>query len=165
MRVGFDLRYASNEDFLKRGVGRYAFSLLSAMLNCDNSTEFSLLLTPSVKEEYIKNISNRSRVKVIIDDEPNPISKVGFLKQYVAFPLRISKFDVDVWHFSFSEIAPPWLKKPFVVTLHDLAPLVYQPRYMGMKQKLFHQQQQQIYNNASSVIAISNHSKRELVDY
>jgi glycosyltransferase involved in cell wall biosynthesis len=162
MRIGLDLRCLGNPDFVTRGVGRYILSLLPRMLETGNSVEFILLVRGSEDRFLPAELSTHPRVRILHGGHTYHASKRGLLGQMVQLPLQLARVKVHAWHFPFSEMAPPWLGKPYAVTIHDLIPVVHRPFYRGNKQLLFSLLQRGVYSGADRIIAVSAYSGSEV---
>jgi glycosyltransferase involved in cell wall biosynthesis len=165
MKVGIDLRFLSNPDFVMRGVGRYISSLLSSMLDSKADIEFLILPPPNFKEILPRRITEDSKV---FFDKPRlltPRSKSGVVQQLVQFPLSIFERQVDLWHFPLSEIAPPWLNRPYILTIYDLYPYCQEAKPKSRIELIFASLLHRTVKNSRQIIAISNFTKANLIDH
>jgi glycosyltransferase involved in cell wall biosynthesis len=151
LRVGIDVRWHNDS-----GVGIYIRNLINSLLELDERIEYVFYLNES--EEIFwgtgcKRVQAR-RVK---------IPKYSF-KEQLTFPRLAAEDRLDVFHIPFY-VTPLRYSGKIVVTLYDLEQLLFRhcaPRWPG--QTLIHSMMKLTVIKADRIIAISENTKRDLVD-
>lgn len=81
-----------------------------------------------------------------------------------AGPLQLTRDRIDVVHAPVN-VAPILAGRPSVVTVHDLAFLVYPEQYPGIKQRYLAKLTQHSVRRAARVIAVSESTKRDILRF
>jgi len=82
----------------------------------------------------------------------------------VALPLMAARDRVDLLHCS-SSTAPPFVGRPFVVTVHDIIPLLFDDGQSVAHSRRFERSLRSALRRADAVIAASASTRRDLVGY
>jgi len=165
MKIGVDLRFLINPDFVTRGVGRYIIKLLENMLNVREDIHFLLLVPQNYKEVLPGRILNHARVQFDTSLFTIAKSKIGLLQQATQFPHALAAKSVDLWHFPLVEISPPWLKTPFLTTVYDLYHYFsYLRKRKTMNEIWDWSIQKSSVRNSLHVITISEHTKQDVLN-
>ena len=160
MRIGIDCRLWD-----ETGVGRYTRNLIRNLERIDQDNSYYLF----VKSDKEKEISS---------DLPANFKVVSTnihwhtIREQVFFAGVIEKYSLDLMHFPYFSL-PINYKKTFVLTIHDLiihhfstgkastlpAPIYYLKRlaYLYLMQKAA--------NRSSKIIAVSESTKKEIIDH
>ena len=159
MRIGIDARFAGIHE---RGIGRYVYELVEALIARSIQDRHELVLFVTSKNAYLWN--DTEGVKKVISDIP----WYGIAEQ-IKFPLIIYKAKVDLMHFPHYNV-PVLYKKPYVVTIHDLLLNRYPSSNASTKNELTFFIKYQAYKtvlkstlkNAKHIISVSNFTKKEI---
>lgn len=79
--------------------------------------------------------------------------------RYLSFQKKINANQKVLFHSSYYRILPGAVN---IVTVHDF---IYEYYRRGLAQKVHHWQKQRAINNASGIICVSAHTKRDLLDF
>ncbi len=149
MRIGIDARLVY---YHNAGIGQYITRLVSALAEVDHEDEF--LIFQSWRERTrLVNASNFKR-RWFVTPSHNRF-ETTFLS-VESFPHRL-----DVLH-SPDFIPPSRLAFPSVITVHDLAFLLY-PRFLTPKSARYYGQVDRAAQRANQIIAVSQSTKRDIV--
>lgn len=160
MIIAIDLRSIQRGTF--SGVENYTLSMLEQLMRSDRDNRYVLFyngLKP-VQTEELRFLNTT----VVTRRIPNKLlaASTTFLRQ-PDFSKLVGEFDVlfmpNLNHIVLRE------GKKLVVTVHDLSPVVL-PEYYDMKRRLWHWSVgfRRTLNRADKIIAVSEYTKRELVD-
>ncbi len=158
MRIGFDAKRA----FLNQaGLGNYSRNTLSALQKYYPQHNY-ILYTPEFKSDLFKE---------------HPLFEVVYPENFIAQNFRslwrrysLSKrFEtdkLDIYHGLSNELPAGIHKKkiPTVVTIHDLIFINFPHWYRNIDRKIYLEKVKYAYKVATRIIAISNHTKDDLVN-
>ena len=151
LRVGIDVRWHNDS-----GVGTYIRNLINSLLELDERIEYVFYLN-EIEETFWDAGCEPVRVRRV------KIPKYSFEEQ-LTFPRVAAKDQLDVFHIPFYVIPLRYSGK-IVVTIHDLEQLLFSycaPRWPG--QTLIHAMMKLTLRKADRIIAVSENTKRDLVD-
>lgn len=159
-RVGLDLR-GTEQGFkahFGRGTGRYAEELARHLLqSAQNDISVIGLRSPELSGSRLE----KSIIRAI------PFGKVSLETQFF-LPNRVSRARLDLMHFVAHGDAPARLKTPYIVTVLDLIPLrfaeLYRAERPGWRFNLARSLELQAIKGAAGIIAISDATKRDIVE-
>jgi glycosyltransferase involved in cell wall biosynthesis len=161
MKIGFDAKRAF---FNTSGLGNYSRSTIELMTKFYPQNEY-FLLTPS-KENAVKfNIPEK--IKIIV---PKGLYKFIFKKYWRTFRLsrEIAEHNMDVFHGLSGELphkADKRTKAKLIVTIHDLIFLRFPEFYNPVDRKIYYQKAKYACEIADTVIAISEQTKSDIINY
>ena len=142
MRIALDLRFV-NDHF--PGIGRYVFSLASALVSLDAPHEFVFLSTSDAPRRTherpgsfaaantrydLGHLLRASQVRALA--APPPFSVAG----QVALPALLRQARADLFHAPYYLFPYAGLPCPVVVTLYDIIPRLF-PRESSLRARLF----------------------------
>lgn len=151
LRVGIDVRWHNDS-----GVGAYVRNLTSSLLELGERIEYVLYLHET-QETFWDPGCESVRIRRV------KIPKYSFQEQWF-FPRVAADDQLDVFHIPFY-VSPLRYVGKMVVTLYDVEQLLFRycaPRWPG--QALIHLMMKLTVRRADRVIAISENTKRDLVD-
>jgi len=138
MKIAIDTQTTLGQ---KSGFGFYVKNLVEALAKVDPKDEY-VLISPNTEKDF----STPQR---------------WFWDQFI-FPRRARKAQVDLLHqpcFS----APLWYSSKVIVTCHDLISIFF-PENLPLASRLFYSKWEPFsYRKASKIIAISEHTKRDIM--
>ncbi|MDP3941731.1 MAG: glycosyltransferase family 1 protein [bacterium] len=160
MRIGIDCRLWN-----ETGVGRYTRNLVRELAIIDKHNEYTLFVLPK-DEEQVSQMAN-GKWQIVSTD-----IRWHTLEEQLRFPEVLLKENLDLVHFPYFSV-PILYPRPFVVTIHDLIihhfptgksstlpyPL-YWLKLQGYKYVIL-----QAAKRSKKVIAVSNSTKKEIVDH
>lgn len=159
MRIGIDARL-----FGESGVGRYIRNLVWELSKIDQRNEYVLFLHSNYGVGPRKLPKNWSVREVDI--------RWHTLEEQFKLPQILNKESLDLVHFPYFSV-PIFYNRPFVVTIHDLIlhhfptgeastlPMpIYQAKRLGYRFVI-----SQAAKRAKKIIAVSNSTKKEIVDH
>lgn len=149
MRIGIDGRLVF---YHKAGIGQYILRLTQALARIDQEDEF--ILFKSRKD------------RTLLVDQPNfKIQKLWTPSHHrferLAMSVELAPFLLDVLH-SPDFIPPAGARCPTVITVHDLAFLLY-PRFLTRESARYYGQVDEAARTAAHIIAVSESTKRDTV--
>jgi glycosyltransferase involved in cell wall biosynthesis len=160
LRIGIDVSRTSRE---KTGVGYYISNLIEALARIDQNNEYILYpyFWHCFPSDY-QNISIPKQANFILHRDARPPDQI--IRAW-----RFSKPDrvlgpIDVLHSP--NMTTPRLKKArLVVTIHDLSYLVYPEFHTRANVRFSKQQTTMAAKYAAKIIAVSHHTKKDLINY
>jgi glycosyltransferase involved in cell wall biosynthesis len=149
VRIGIDGRLVF---YHKAGIGQYILRLSQALARIDQEDEF--ILFKSRKD------------RTLLVDQPNfKIQKLWTPSHHrferLAMSVELAPFALDVLH-SPDFIPPAGARCPTVITVHDLAFLLY-PRFLTRESARYYGQVDEAARTAAHIIAVSESTKRDTV--
>lgn len=149
MRIGIDGRLVF---YHKAGIGQYILRLTQALARIDQEDQF--ILFKSRKD------------RTLLVDQPNfKIQKLWTPSHHrferLAMSVELAPFALDVLH-SPDFIPPAGARCPTVITVHDLAFLLY-PRFLTRESARYYGQVDEAARTAAHIIAVSESTKRDTV--
>jgi glycosyltransferase involved in cell wall biosynthesis len=159
MKIGFDAKRA----FLNAsGLGNYSRNTLNALLHYFPENDYTLF-TPEIKK---KLFSNYSQFDVISPD--SSLSKI-FKSLWRSFSVsgQLQKHQLDLFDGLSNELTDGIHKTevPSVVTIHDLIFMRFPEFYKTIDRKIYYQKVKYACTSADRVIAISNQTKEDIIQY
>ncbi len=154
MRIGIDARM-HGASFT--GIGRYTAELIEHLAKQDGEHEYVLFMR---KEPFESFKCPNDRFKKVLADFPH-----YSLGEQFGFNKILNKENLDLMHFTHFN-APIFYSRPFVVTIHDLTLSFFPGKKMnGILQRMaYHKVIRSVTNKAKKIIAVSNHTKKDLVE-
>lgn len=159
MKIGFDAKRA----FLNAsGLGNYSRNTLKALFHYFPENHYTLF-TPEIKK---KLFSSYEKFDVISPD--SSLSKI-FKSLWRSFSLsgQLKKNKLDLFHGLSNEL-PDGIHKtqvPSVVTIHDLIFMRFPDFYRPLDRNIYFQKVKYACNSANKIIAISNQTKKDIVEF
>ncbi|MBI5413641.1 glycosyltransferase family 4 protein [Candidatus Peregrinibacteria bacterium] len=155
MRIGIDARLYSSAF---TGIGRYVYELINHVTKLDTKSEYVIFLNSPSFESFVPP---RKGVEKILADAPH----YSFKEQW-NLCRALWKAKLDLMHFTHFN-APILYRKPSVVTIHDLTINLYPGRKFNNWRSRFgyHLTINSIVNRSRRVIAVSEHTKRDVVKF
>jgi len=164
MRIGIDARmYRSGV----AGIGRYSQNLIKNLLELDQENEYVLFMTDADKKEFenseIKNSVKIENLKLKI--VTTNIAHYSLAEQ-IKLPKILAKEKLDLMHFlNFNY--PVCYKGKFIPVIHDLTLIKFPSTAKKtnlIKKWAFSYVLKKACQNSVKVIAISEHTKRDIVE-
>jgi glycosyltransferase involved in cell wall biosynthesis len=164
MRIVIDCRWIYKKT---SGVGLYTRELTRALLDLDADDEFILLFDNDdilARERSLLRLDERTRVRTALVAY-GPFSIHSTLRM----PRRLRRLGADVYHSTNFMLPPRRLPCAAVATIHDLIPFVA-PHYIPRSKKtrlfgLYRWVTRRAAHLADRIIAVSEHTKRDIVDH
>lgn len=167
MRIGLDITVLN--DIHRTGVGVYTYELINALINLDREDQFVCTGLATLSTEHIlKNLPflEHPNVEAKITKLPAKSFRTLFLTwQKLGIP-RIEHLigSIDLYH-SFNFYLPPQNQGKTVATIFDMTSIIHPEWHLGRTSQLDRVRFEQIKNRADLVIAISEHAKKEFLDF
>lgn len=153
MRIGIDARMYSSAF---TGIGRYVLELINHLFAIDQINEYTIFFNePHFSQFHLK----RKGVKKVLVGSPH----YSFSEQ-TRFLRKLWANNLDLMHFTHFN-APVFYRKPCIVTIHDLTLSFYPGKKMTVWWRRLGYQFviRSIVNRAKKIIAVSEHTKKDLV--
>ncbi len=159
MTIGIDARLWGES-----GVGRYIRNLVINIAKIDKRNSYVIFILESDRKSVENAISNNWKVV-------SSNSRWHTLSEQINFPKIIAREKVDLMHFPYHSI-PVFYRSPYVVTIHDLIPYHFVtgnasnlPLWLyGFKSLAYRYVVNSATRNARKVIAVSEFTKRDVID-
>jgi glycosyltransferase involved in cell wall biosynthesis len=149
MHIGIDARLVY---YTRAGIGQYTLRLTQALASTFKEDRFTLLQDRRNSQPLV-SAPNIAVARSLIPSHHR-------LEQ-VLLPWEVNRLRVDVFH-SPDFIPPLRAKGPFVITIHDLAFLIY-PHFLTRESARYYGQIDRAVRRADRIIAVSQSTKNDLV--
>ena len=162
MEIGFDAKRA----FLNfTGLGNYSRTLLETLAHFYPENTYRLF-TPEINTSDARVSAFLTDKNFKINTPDFPFNKMPALWRSFFINRDISKSGVDIFH-GLSHELPAGLSKKIkqVVTVHDLIQLRYPEYYSPIDGKIFTFKVKQACRQADIIVAISEQTKQDIVDF
>jgi len=135
------------------GIGTYIRSLVHALGAIDRVNRYTLVSGPA-EARTLAGLPDNFRTAVYHQADRHPMN-------HVAFPAFLHKLAPDLVHIPLNRV--PWMMiRPYVVTVHDLSSLLFEPPGPPTQMKLRRYLYRRGLLRSSRVIAVSETTKRDL---
>ena len=159
MKIGFDAKRA----FLNTsGLGNYSRNALNALAKYYPKNEYSLF-TP---EEKVSMLDAQDQFKIITPPSTNSSLKRSLWRSF-QLSKEIEEYNLDLFHGLSNEL-PKGIHKveiPSVVTIHDLIFIRYPQFYKTLDRAIYFRKSKYACQSATKVLAISQQTKEDIVDF
>ncbi len=162
MRIGFDAKRAYQN---YTGLGNYSRDILQHLIANYPDNEYKLFAPKEYKNPRLNFLNNNENTETIFPDSPIDKTFKGYWRS-VNMEKSILKNNIDVYHGLSNEI--PRIKShhiPYVVTIHDLIFKRFPRYYRSVDRKIYNLKFKYAVNNADTTIAISEQTKRDLIEF
>jgi glycosyltransferase involved in cell wall biosynthesis len=149
VRIGIDARLIF---YHQAGIGQYILRLTQALAQIDRDDAFTL---------FISRKDRTSRVAQINFKQQRLWTPSHHRFERWTMSLELAPFALDVLH-SPDFIPPTWTRCPSVITMHDLAFLLY-PRFLTRESARYYGQVDLAARHADHIIAVSESTKRDTI--
>lgn len=162
MKVTYDHQIFTLQEY--GGISRYFYELLKRFEVSDSTFNVATLYS---NNEYLKSVTNVQSNSFLGNVRFRGKGRLlQFINsQYSSYKIRQSDF--DVLHPTYYD--PYVLKnigsKPFVITLHDMIHEKFSSRFKEIADPKLFERKKQLLENASKIIAVSESTKRDIIDY
>ncbi len=162
MRIGVDIRVLTKEG--QTGIEEYASLLLGEMIRQDKADEFALFFNSFSKKRADFDWMHKSNVFLKEFKLPNQFLNYSFLFNFPKIDKMIGGADI----FFSPHFLPSGLSRDCkrVITFHDLS-FIWHPEFFSLRKRYWHflANIKKQAKNADKIIAISNSTKRDLIDF
>ena len=159
MRIGFDAKRIFHNF---TGLGNYSRDLLNGLVTHYPEEEYHLF-TPS--------ISTNPRIQAFTDAAHYHVHTSSgtwsSIWRILGIPSAAKKAGIDIFHGLSNEIPAGLQKKEIksIVTIHDLIFLRYPEQYQAIDRFIYKRKCQYACRNSDRIIAVSKHTKSDIIDY
>ena len=159
MNIGFDAKRAFSN---RSGLGNYSRSTIEILMKYFPKNDY-FLYTPNDNSDLFLNINNAKIIK------PSNFFQKSLKSYWRSFTVSklIKNNKLDIYHGLSNEL-PQNIHKTGVkslVTIHDLIFIRYPELYNAFDRKIYNKKTKYACQNADTVIAISEQTKSDLVNY
>jgi glycosyltransferase involved in cell wall biosynthesis len=135
------------------GIGTYIRSLVHALSTIDQTNQYTLVSAPA-------DVRTLSGLPENFHSAVYARSDHTFL-DHLAFPIFLRGLSPDLVHIPLNRV-PMLMVKPYVVTIHDMANLLFQEEYSTLRMQLRRIRFKRGLVRANRVIAVSESTKRDV---
>lgn len=156
MRIGIDCRIYSSKF---TGLGRYTYELVNNFIKLNRRLKKPHELVLFFNDPEFKHFPARPHTQKILVN-----CKHYSLAEQTTFLFKLNKERLDLVHFPHFNV-PIFYKKPFTVTIHDLILTHFPGRKMTKwyHRLAYHLTIKNAVKNSRKIIAVSNHTKEDLI--
>ncbi len=154
MKIGFDAKRAFNNS---TGLGNYSRSIINSISHYSQKNNIYLFTTKYQENTVDINHKNTQVIK------PNIFTNKEYWRFY-GVNSDIQNLNIDIFHGLSNEL-PIGLKTKKIVTIHDLLFLKYPHFYNFIDRKIYDLKSKNACNNADKIIAVSQKTKNDIIDY
>jgi glycosyltransferase involved in cell wall biosynthesis len=160
MYIGIDVSAAVNQ---QAGIGRYTRELVKSLQRIDDQNIFHLFSFYGDESAYFREVGSGKNVELESKHYPGRFFRLMLLALYKSgispdFLVR----PLDVFH-SPDHVFPACKKIPTVLTIHDLAFLLYPENYTRINRAYLASMIPQSVKNAAKVVTDANNTKEDLM--
>jgi glycosyltransferase involved in cell wall biosynthesis len=137
------------------GIGTYIRNLVHALAQIDNTNRYVLVTSPGEVRAFA-GLPGHFEVAAYAGSDERPMDNV-------AFPWFLRRFSADLFHIPLNRV-PAWMPKPYVVTIHDMASLLFAEQ-TGIRTDLHRWRFRRGLQRADCVIAVSASTRRDVQNY
>lgn len=153
LKIGIDAR-----PLTLGGAGQYTSALIRGILKIDTDNSYVIFTSDDVIKKKLLEGLNHPNVKTV-----NIKTDSLTLKQHIIFLISNPAKGLDLYHYPHFDMPITRFNKS-VITIHDLYPLVL-PGYCSKSKKFYFRELTRLnLARSSKVIAISNHTKQDILD-
>ena len=135
------------------GIGTYIRSLVHALGAIDSANQYTLVSAPADVRTLAGLPPNfHSAVYARVDSDP---------LDNIAFPMFLRGLSPDLAHIPLNRV-PLLMPRPYVVTIHDMANLLYPERGSNFRKQLRRYQFRRGLERAARIMAVSDATKRDV---
>lgn len=160
MNIGFDAKRAFHN---KTGLGNYSRALISAMDTHFSENNYSLFTKNPGNDAFLKWSETLQHTHIVTPQRQS----IGALWRSFTIPSLLSQFDIEIYHGLSAEL--PFGNRSrnvkYIVTIHDLIFLRMPHQYSWFDRKVYFQKTLHACKVADHIIAISEQTKRDLIQY
>jgi len=147
LHIVIDVRHI--RDF---GIGTYIRSLIHALGGVDRENRYTLVALPD-DARTISGLPHNFQITVFPRDDMHKL-------EHIAFPMFLRRLNADLVHMPLNRV-PLFMVKPYVVTIHDMASLLF-PTSSGARMAFRRYRFQRGLQRADRVIAVSEATRRDV---
>jgi glycosyltransferase involved in cell wall biosynthesis len=133
------------------GIGTYIRSLVHALGAVDSSTKYTLITGPD-EARTLAGLPDNFHSAIYSRKDSDPIDNL-------AFPIFLRGLSPDLVHIPLNRV-PLMMIKPYVVTVHDMASLLYPEEESEFKKQCWRYRFRRGLERAAQVMAVSDATKR-----
>ena len=164
MRIGFDAKRAAQN---KTGLGNYSRFVIEGLSRFYPDNQYLLYIPNPKRSHLLGDLKQRNNCTIKYPN--NTIwRKLSFIWRVVSIKKQLQKDQIDICHGLSNEL-PIGIKKlkniKSIVTIHDLIFLRYPEFYKRIDRKIYAFKFKKACRVADSIIAVSECTKRDIVDF
>lgn len=155
MKIGFDAKRFFHND---TGLGFYSRTLIENIALYAPETEISLFNSTNSIHELTQPILSNSSIRF------EKLNKPAWYYRFFNLNRIIKKSAIDIYHGLSNELPFVKTRIPSVVTIHDILYEKFPEDFPWIDRMVYHQKTKQAIANSDSIIAISEATKKDLID-
>src|SRR6185437_15773705 len=135
------------------GIGTYIRSLIHALSEIDQSTRYTLVTSPA-DARTLSGLPGNFETALYSGRDSTTLD-------HAAFPMLLHRLSPDLVHIPLNRV-PLLLMRPYVVTIHDMANLLYEEGRSGFRMQLRRYRFRRGLERARRVITVSDSTRRDV---
>jgi glycosyltransferase involved in cell wall biosynthesis len=135
------------------GIGTYIRNLIQAVAKVDQRNKY-VLVTSAADAPLLAGLPPQFEIATYNPSDDSAAGNIGF-------PLFLRRFSADVYHIPLNR-APFFMPRPYVVTIHDMASLLFSEQ-IGIRKNFRRYRFRRGLLNAAKVMAVSAATRRDVV--
>ena len=135
------------------GIGTYIRNLIFALAKTDQKNQYQIVVSPA-QTPLVSGLPPQFRIATYSRDDKRAAEEI-------ALPLFLRRFSANVYHMPLNRV-PFFMPKPYVVTVHDLASLLYSED-SGMRMNIRRYRFRRSLLRAGKILAVSAATRRDVV--
>ena len=135
------------------GIGTYIRNLIFALAKADQKNQYEIVVSPA-QTPLVSGLPPQFQISTYTRDDTRAAEEI-------ALPLFLRHFSANVYHMPLNRV-PFFMPKPYVVTVHDLASLLYSED-SGMRMNIRRYRFRRSLLRAGKILAVSAATRRDVV--
>jgi glycosyltransferase involved in cell wall biosynthesis len=136
------------------GIGTYIRNLVHALAKLDDRNRYVLVAAPQ-DARMLSGLPENFEIAIRADDDTGVVGEV-------TFPMFLRRFSAHVHHIPLNRV-PLLMPRPYVVTIHDMASLLYGDQF-GVRMSLRRYRFRRGLLRADRVMAVSASTRRDVIN-
>jgi len=135
------------------GIGTYIRNLIYALAKADQKNQYQVVVSPA-QAPLLSGLPSQFQIATYTREDTRAAEEI-------AFPIFLRRFSANVYHIPLNRV-PFFMTKPYVVTVHDMASLLYSED-SGARMNLRRYRFRRGLLRAGKILAVSAATRRDVV--
>jgi glycosyltransferase involved in cell wall biosynthesis len=155
--IGLDVRPSQSQEGFHRGLGEYGRNLVKHLLSEISPHKYILF---SDKRDWFSHLSLYKNIEIFY---LRRFRRLVSIQDNILLPFEILSKKIDLFH-AFDQTNLFLKPTKIVISVHDLIPFIFSKQYIhSNRSKLLYHSKLRFLHRANRIIAISNHTKKDLI--